>query len=170
MRLFFAIELDERLRSALTAAQRQLYDLGIRGNATRPENLHLTLAFIGEYPDPDAVLEAACGLSFPAFPLSLGGLGTFDGVLWAGIEENPALAQLARQLRHALAEAQIPYDKKRFSPHLTLIRKPEGLSPEKLRIVRVPAAEMVVREISLMRSTRGKNGMIYTRLGGVPAN
>ncbi|MBR6503370.1 MAG: RNA 2',3'-cyclic phosphodiesterase, partial [Firmicutes bacterium] len=71
-----------------------------------------------------------------------------------------------RQLRHLLAEAGVPFDRKKFNPHITLIRKPEvpkGM-PDAPPSVTVPGAKMRVDHISLMRSDRGKTGMIYTEI------
>ena len=56
-------------------------------------------------------------------------------------------------------------DKKRFSPHITLIRKAPGEMPG---IAPVPVS-MTVNTIFLMRSDRGRNGMIYTELGRMEA-
>ena len=58
MRLFIAILLSDEMKDALTEAQNELYDRGVRGNYTPEENMHLTLAFIGEYPDAAPVLDA----------------------------------------------------------------------------------------------------------------
>ena len=172
MRLFIAIELDDGMRSALRAAQAEFKRLGARGNYTPVENLHLTLAFIGEYPDPDRVLEAMAGVSFEPFQLSLSGLGAFGDLWWAGLERSDALSACVKRLRHALAEADIPFDRKRFSPHITLLRRAEYARPG-LPAVAPPRAKMTVRRISLMRSDRGKGGMIYTTVGelsGAPDN
>ena len=57
MRLFIAIQLSGEIRNGLSAVRTYLKDHGVRGNYTKTENLHLTLAFIGEYSDPDFVLE-----------------------------------------------------------------------------------------------------------------
>ena len=57
MRLFVAIQLNEKVKHSLLSIQEKLRRLGVRGNYTPPENLHLTLAFIGDYPKPDSVLE-----------------------------------------------------------------------------------------------------------------
>ena len=67
MRLFIAIQPDRQMKDALRAVQNELRRRGVEGNYTRAENLHLTLAFIGEYPDPDAVLEAMGKLKFEPF-------------------------------------------------------------------------------------------------------
>ena len=123
MRLFLAILPDPDMRDALCAVQHELRRRGVEGNFTRPENLHLTLAFIGDYPDPDAVLEALSELRFEPFSLALDGLGAFGELWWAGLRGNEALDALVRRLRRALAEAGIPFDRKRFSAHITLARQ-----------------------------------------------
>ena len=161
MRLFIAVTLSEEMRRALTEAQNELRARGVRGSYTPEENLHLTLAFIGEYPDAEAVLDALAELSFTPFPLRLEGMGCFGDLWWAGLRLSPPLTALARRVRRALAERGIPFDRKRFSPHITLIRRAAGTLPgTALRPV-----SMTVGAISLMRSDRGRGGMIYTELG-----
>ena len=51
MRLFTAILLDREIKNTLIRAQKELMTLGVTGNYTTEDNLHLTLAFIGEYDD-----------------------------------------------------------------------------------------------------------------------
>ena len=67
MRFFIAIEFDENILQALTNLQSEWKVLGVRGNYTTVQNLHLTLAFIGEYGNPNAVLEAMNPISFAPF-------------------------------------------------------------------------------------------------------
>lgn len=167
MRLFIAIRLNKEMKDALIDAQNQMYEGGIRGNFSSEENLHLTLAFIGEYPDPDKVMDALETVAFTPFKLYLEGFGNFDDLWWAGIEDSPALEAVVRRIRRALANAQIPYDKKAFRPHITLVRKAklEFGMPE----VDIDPVRMEVYSISLMRSDRGKNGMIYTEIGSLLA-
>ena len=69
MRLFIAIRLDRHIRDGLESIQLYLRDNGIKGNFTKIENLHLTLAFIGEYPDPEYVLDAMRQISFQPFEI-----------------------------------------------------------------------------------------------------
>ena len=165
MRLFVAIQLSDEMKAALCATQRELARRGVRGNYTSEENLHLTLAFIGEYPDAEAVMEALSAVDFAPFDLTLEGLGCFGDLWWEGLSGSDALLALANKVRRALAEHAIPFDRKRFSPHITLIRKAAG----KLPGIRIRPAGMRVRSISLMRSERGKKGMIYTELGTIEA-
>ena len=163
MRLFIAINLSDAMKDALTAVQDDMYGRGVRGNYTPRENMHLTLAFIGEYPDKDRVLDALSSVSFSAFSLSLSGMGCFRDLWWAGMDESAPLAAVARRIRRALAENGIPFDRKRFSPHITLIRKAAGTMPG----IRLETGSMPVERISLMRSDRGKHGMVYTEVGAV---
>ena len=169
MRLFIAIPIPPHLKTALVRTQSALHTRGVQGNYTPEENLHLTLAFIGEYPDPEPVLETLASLQFHPFPLTLDGLGAFHQVWWAGIRENPELDAYVKRLRHALAEAGIPYDRKRFSPHITLVRKPVGRGEEALGGLSFEGESMTVERISLFRSDRGKRGMLYTEVGAIQA-
>ncbi len=165
MRLFIAIQFDDRVLDALTGFQSELREQGVKGNFTSEENLHLTLAFIGDYNDPDSVLEAMEASNFRPFDISLDGVGHFGDLFWMGLADNPALHAYVKRLRHCLADAGIPFDKKRFSPHITLIRRAEYKYGDEIPVYDVPEEKMRVENISLMRSDRGKNGMIYTEVG-----
>ena len=161
MRLFIAINLSDEMRGALIDAQNDMYDSGVRGNYSPEENLHLTLAFIGDFPDPEDVLSALSELEIRPFTITLDRCGSFGGDLWwAGLQASPVLEAIVRRVRRALAENGIPFDRKRFSPHITLIRRAENGFPAEIRPV-----SMTVDHISLMRSDRGKHGMIYTEVG-----
>ena len=166
MRLFIAIRLSEELKTALTDAQHAMAAQGIRGNYSPEENLHLTLAFIGDYPDAQPVLDALSTLRFAPFALELDGIGCFGDLWWAGLRDSVPLAAVARRVRRALAASDIPFDRKRFSPHITLIRK----ASKDAAGIPIRSASMTVETISLMRSERGRKGMIYTELGSVNAD
>ena len=163
MRLFISIELNDNIKAALAEMQESMRRQGIRGNYTRIENLHLTLAFIGEYGDPDAVNEALGSIPLEPFRLALRGYGSFGNLYWAGLEDSGELSAYVKRLRRALAERDIPFDRKVFSPHITLLRQASAGPPR----LRVGSAAMEVLRVSLMRSDRGKNGMIYTEIGCV---
>ena len=166
MRLFIAINLSEEMKESLMDIQDSMRAFGIRGNATEPENMHLTLAFIGEYDDPDYVKRVVESVEIRPFEIRLSGIGAFRDLWWVGTENCAPLLAVARRLRRALAEADIPFDRKKFSPHITIIRRASG------KLSDVPEEEltsyfgtaMTVDHISLMRSDRGKHGMIYTEL------
>ena len=169
MRLFIAIQLNEEMRNLLGDIQDSYRRMAVRGNYTPAENLHLTLAFIGEYDDPDKVLEALEAVSFQPFRISLDRTGCFGDLHWAGIADSPQLENLVKQIRHALADAGIPFDKKRFRAHITFLRRATFLRGAKTPFPGIKTANMLVEEIALMCSTRGKHGMIYTKIGAVEA-
>ncbi len=161
MRLFIAIPLKGEMLDAALSAQREFMRRGVRGKYTPAENLHLTLAFIGEYPDPEDVLQVMDQVPFPPVELRLCGLGAFGDLWWLGLSRCEALEGYVKRLRHALADAGIPFDRKRFSPHITLVRRAE-LPPRGRMDPAVPPASMRALRAVLMRSDRGKGGMIYT--------
>ena len=161
MRLFISIPLSGEMLAAAQSVQREFLRRGARGNVAPAENLHLTLAFIGEYPEPEDVLRAMDGVPFPPVELKLEGLGAFGDLWWLGVARCVPLEGYVKRLRHALAEAGIPFDRKRFNPHITLLRRAE-LPPRARMDFAVPAATQRVERAVLMRSDRGRNGMIYT--------
>ena len=167
MRLFISVQLNTEMLDALEEVQGSLRFAGTRGNFTREENLHLTLAFVGEHSDPDEVLDALETVEFRPFDIKLNGYGNFGDLWWVGVSDTAALEAVVRRVRRALAEAGIPFDRKRFVPHITVLRKAE-LGRE-LPALQIPDARMTVRRISLMRSDRGRNGMIYTEIGAIDA-
>ena len=168
MRLFIAIQLNDEMKDALVRIQNAMKRNGVRGNFTRRENLHLTLAFIGEYSDADLVREVIDGIDFNDFEIGLDGIGAFGNLWWAGIgsADDEELKAVAKMLRHGLADAGVPFDRKKFSPHITLVRKAQSLDGRipAGALENIPKASMIVDHISLMRSERGKNGMVYTEI------
>ena len=164
MSLFIAIQFTESLRRSLEDLQNRMRIQGVTGNYTRSENLHLTLAFIGDYGDPCQVLDVIESADFRPFELQLEGVGTFGDLFWAGIRENKELTGYVKRLRRALSDAGIPYDRKKFSPHITLIRKVSYRNGKAIPVTESPKGKMKVGRISLMRSERGRIGMVYTEI------
>ena len=167
MRLFIAIQFDKKILDALTDFQNDLKRMGVTGNYTRRENLHITLAFIGEYGNPDDILEAMENVDFRPMDINLDGVGNFGEIFWVGLKDNPELKGYVKRLRHELADRGIPFDKKKFSPHITLIRKANYKGGKAIPVENAPQGKMTAARVSLMKSERGKNGMIYTEIGGV---
>ena len=169
MRLFIAIQLNDKMLDALEELQQGMKKCGLRGRYTKRENLHITLAFIGEYGNPDEVLDAMEETDFEEFAISLDGIGSFNDLYYAGIVDGPYLNNLVKRLRRNLAEHHIPFDRKKFTPHITLVRQGEFIKARAGLPDTIPDNSMNVGEIILMKSEHGKNGMIYTVLGGVSA-
>ena len=164
MRIFAALQPGAAFLEALTDLQDRLRAAGVEGRYLDPPYLHMTLAFIGEWPeDVTAVLPPVK----EPFSVSLSHIGVFPQakVLWAGVEPSDALKDLAALVRRNLRDAGIPFDPQEFSPHITLVRKPvlpdEGLLPE----IKPRPASMTVREVCLYRSEHREEGMAYTVIG-----
>lgn len=166
MRLFVAVEPSPGFRAALSDVKEKLREAGVTGKYREDAGLHLTLAFIGEWPDAAGVLEVLPAVREP-FSVTLSHPGIFPGanVLWAGIEPSEEMEQLAAQVGKNLDDAGIPYDRKAFKAHITLARKPVVPEGIVLPEIAVPRVSMIVDEVCLYRSDRGENGMEYTVIG-----
>ncbi|MDP6631360.1 MAG: RNA 2',3'-cyclic phosphodiesterase [Kiritimatiellia bacterium] len=132
MRTFIAIEIDSSVRAQLAAFQRRLRATGAQVRWTRPETMHLTLAFLGEVPDPGLeIVRAAMELSVEdshALHLEVEGIGTFGSsrsrrIVWADLRGDVAgLQALQSRLAEALLAAGFETEDRPFSPHITLGR------------------------------------------------
>ncbi|MGI5936124.1 MAG: RNA 2',3'-cyclic phosphodiesterase [Oscillospiraceae bacterium] len=170
MRLFIAVNFDQKVKDSISRVRDDLAALAESCRPTRSENLHLTLAFLGEHP-PSALprirraMEKAVGRSFE---LTLSGVGRFrrreGDILWMGVEHNPHLWALAEELGRRLMEEGFPARDNEFKPHITLCRNarmpssfdPSALARQKLR--------QRVDRIYLMESSRIKGVLTYTPL------
>ena len=161
VRLFIGLEPTPDFRAALTEMQNRLRAAGVEGRYLSPDNLHLTLAFIGEW--TTGVAECLPEVAEP-FSITLSSPGVFRGakVLWAGIEPSSRLSDLAAQVRQRLDDSDIPYDQQNFNLHITLIRKPILPGGEIPASVQVVPATMTVREVCLYQSVHEADGMRYT--------
>lgn len=162
MRLFIAILLSEEMKKALCDLQDDMIRQGIRGHFTGEDNLHMTLAFIGEY-DPQDVLDVMECVPYEGGTLTLSGYGNFGRLLYASLEAEESVRDYVRDLRKALRSAGIPYDTKDFLPHVTLARN----IAKGLPALTVPSVTMHADRISLMKSERTKDGMIYTEIASI---
>lgn len=179
MRAFVAIDPPAAVRDALELVQDALPP-GL-GRLADPDQLHLTLAFLGERPDEEieAAHEALEGLRHPAFTLAPGGLGTFGArvpeVVWAGVRDAPStqgnLASLQAKVRSALHGAGIVLERKRFRPHVTLARlgRTEPAALERLaaflaRWDAFPSPPWEVQDLALWRSILRPSGAIHEEL------
>ena len=167
MRLFISIQFEPNMIRALTDFQEELRKISAVGNYTKEENLHLTLAFIGEYGNPEDVLDAMENVDFQPFDIRLEGMGCFGDLLWVGVAGDEELSAVVKRLHHELADVGIPFDNKKFKPHVTMIRKVSFRTDQRLPLEHLLPEKMTVKRISLMKSERGKNGMIYTEIGAI---
>ena len=167
-RLFVALDLPEAAKEELTALQGGLPE----ARWTPPEQLHLTLCFIGE---TDGTLfldirDALAEIAAPALELRLTGLGFFPPrqtprVLWAGVAENPGLTRLQKQVATLLRHTGAELERRRFSPHITLARLGEGAQPRLQRYLGAHAlfsgSPFAVEHFTLYSSILGRNGATH---------
>ena len=163
MRVFIAIRFTQAFKEPIFEAQDALRDNGVRGNFTLPENLHLTLAFIGETDRVDDIKAAVKEVVFEPFEIKTGRLGCFNGrskVIWLGIDGEKKLKAITAELRKNLDIRGIDYAKGRFQPHITLVRQPSDMPLD----IDIESANMTVKEISVMKSERINGRLVYTAL------
>lgn len=168
MRLFIAIPFSEEFREELLRVQREMKVNGVRGNFSRPENLHVTVAFLGEVKDPAPAMKALQSVPVPELRLTSGPLGNFGELLWIGLRKNSALEEYVAEVRHALDLAGVEYDRKKFRPHITLVRRadwPYQVLVEEL--AEVHRVRMTVDRVCLMKSERIDGKLTYTVVGEV---
>lgn len=169
IRLFVGIELPEMIRQRLS-----FLCAGVpRAKWVKPENLHLTLRFIGEVEHGVAedIDVALARLRAPRFELMLDGVGIFGKpsaarILWAGVRKNDALERLQGKVETAVHRAGMPVEERKFSPHITLARLKGAPAQRLLRYVGENAdflaGPIPVDRFVLFSSFLSSSGAIYT--------
>lgn len=183
VRAFIAIHLNDALRKDLAAAQKAL-QLGPAVRWTRPEQIHLTLKFLGEIPansagELAASLRGGCE-SLSPFLLRFDGLGCFPNhkkprIVWVGLGGDlSALQELYRRIEYECVTITGQSEDRAFVPHLTIGRVKDTHARELQRIgvslqaARVsPRGEWTVRDLSLMRSELTPKGAIHTEMARI---
>lgn len=163
MRLFVAINFSKEVNNVLLSAIDELRTQAVSGNYTSPDNLHLTLAFIGETDQFSAICEAIDRCDLPPFEMAVSGAGHFGNLYWVGIENNQKLKALAESLQNTLRDCGINIDDRAFMPHITLARRLETSKSVNLNVKRTA---MTVTRISLMKSERINGKLTYTEVYG----
>lgn len=131
------------------------------GRATRRENIHLTLVFLGNVAAArlDELKTAAAGIAGGCCELAVDRLGYWphNRIVWAGTSVTPpSLESLAATLTQALATAGFAFDRRPYVPHVTLVRKARrapSFAPRPLL--------WRVEEFALVRSGRDDRGSRY---------
>ena len=181
MRLFVAIPLPpdvaaqafEVLPSTVPALRR-----------VRAENLHVTLAFLGQTPDErlDDVTAAAreAAAHVPRFTLSLDRVGQFPErgrprVVWLGIADGAAVVEVGARVYAGLKRRSLRFDDRPLAPHLTLARVVEDASAAEAKAVgaavrdlAIPGLRFDVDGIAVVQSVLSPRGPRYTAVATVP--
>jgi len=161
LRLFFALWPDAATRGTLDALAREVA-VETGGRTVAADNLHLTLAFLGERPAaivPELCASAAA-IDGLRFRLSLDDVGCWRkaDIAWLAASKRAARLQDLRQhVMNALATLQIVIDERRFAPHVTLARRTKSVIARQL----TRPIEWQVGSFALVASTLDPCGVRY---------
>jgi len=167
-RLFFALWPDGEVRESMDNLARQ--HARHNGRAVVPENLHITLVFVGGVSVEQRVcMEAAAAtiVAPPAFTVTFDRLGFWPRprILWVGASVMPPeLSDLVTALNSALIPCGYQPETRPFQAHVTLARKAQR-PPE---IVTIPPIVWPVDAFCLVESVTGERGSEYRVIGRWP--
>lgn len=173
MRLFLAINFDDKTKTALYGAVQRLKNSSAAGNFTRVDNLHLTLVFIGETKNVSAVKEAMLRVRRLPFVLKIGKLGKFGrggkDIYWLGVDRCLALEETQKELSAALRNKGFAIEQREYRPHLTLGREAVLLNNFDKDAFEKSLGTITqeVRTIDLMKSERIGGRLTYTKVYSV---
>ena len=168
MSVFIAIQFSEAVKDGLMDTVSRLKECS-GGNFTRRENLHLTLAFLGEVRSPLGAIRAMEVVSATPFELILERLGMFhrDGgsIVWEGVRITATLTALHKQLTDNLAAEGFIPEIRPFRPHLTLVREAD-VDSDNLDVLskNTPRLKSTVTCISLMKSELIRGILTYKEI------
>jgi 2'-5' RNA ligase len=179
IRTFIALELPPAVTLLLHKVQQELKRLKIRARWVRPENIHLTLKFLGDI-NPDHIDKigaamAGAAIEFPPVTLTVREIGVFPGikrprVIWMGLGGDiRSLLALQGRLEQELAEAEFPKDKRSFKAHLTLGRIKQSVNPAVIsqmisEYATLSSDEFVCNQVILYKSDLKPSGAVYSKL------
>jgi 2'-5' RNA ligase len=183
MRVFIAIDMDEQITAGLSRLQQQLQNKANVGKSdvkwVEPDNIHLTLKFLGEVKDEQVVdvcsiVKEVADLH-KSFELSVESVGCFGGrsarVLWVGLGEGSNnLQQLQKDLDEQLVLADLPPEEREFTGHLTLCRVKNPKAGIKLaELIQgykdLKLGTTLADSVKVYQSQLTPSGPVYTVLG-----
>ncbi len=181
MRCFIAIELPETAKTALFDLQRDLAKCGSDVRWVKPDNIHLTLQFLGDI--EENIVESIIGsikgtcCKHSAFKLEIAGINVFPNlrspsVLWVGLGSHEYLSAIQMDIETKMTSLGIKPENRRFIPHLTLGRfKSSSGKNNLLDIVKLKRSAkfglIKVNSVSLMRSNLGRTGATYSTIAKI---
>jgi 2'-5' RNA ligase len=187
VRIFIAVDVDEPLLvSRITRLIDAVRATGVPMKPVEPENLHITIRFIGEVPEGlagEVARDVIGRLSFEEFEIGFRGLGAFPGlhrprVVWIGVSDGvEELARIRGAVEEGLRRLGIPPERggHDFKPHLTLARikgsrNMHALTKLIMEYQDYEVGRMVVRSVRLKKSTLTPRGPIYETLAEARAS
>ena len=183
IRTFIAVDLDEeRVKREIVDFQRRLLDEGGDLKIVAPENIHLTLRFLGEVEEDlvQKVIESMKQLNVQQFEIQFKGVGAFPSitrmnVIWIAIRKGAEeLEAIAEALEPSLSEIGIPKDSNGFSAHVTVARVRTGRNRGQISRLLSELGEkdfgsMRAESVRLKRSVLTPKGPLYSTIFEVRA-
>ncbi|UMZ72816.1 RNA 2',3'-cyclic phosphodiesterase [Natranaerofaba carboxydovora] len=176
MRLFYAIFFDKKIIETLVQNQEYIKNYGINGRFVRRNKLHLTLKFLGETEEKNLlqIKNSVNPSEINPFKIKLSDLGVFPPkgrprVIWQGLEgetekDAEEMLKLKNLLEENLEDLGFEKEKRKFKPHITLVRDPKNLNKNDLDNILLKKMTTNVTSFSLMSSKLTKSGPIYDEL------
>ena len=176
IRAFIAIELNKETQAYLAGVQSELKKTEANIKWVKPENIHLTLKFLGNITPSQItrIKEILREISQEntEFSIELSKVGVFPKkesprAIWIGISSNQdKVIKIAEGLEEKLLSTGVPKEKKSFHPHITIGRVKSNLNRqvlvEKLKSLDMPQkSSQSVNKLTLFKSTLTSNGPIY---------
>ncbi|MBC8433378.1 MAG: RNA 2',3'-cyclic phosphodiesterase [Desulfobacterales bacterium] len=179
IRTFIAIELPEKIIDSIRRIQERLQPYGFNVRWVRPQNIHLTLKFLGNIQKVQtekinqAIFESAHG--FAPISIAAKGIGAFPSikrprVIWVGlVGQINQLQKLQKTLDEKLAANGFPKEKRKFKGHLTLGRVKNKIDPQRLfeavkEFAGFESEPFVTDTVALFKSELKPTGAVYTKL------
>ena len=179
IRAFIALELPDQARLDIAAVQNDLTSAGLKLRWVKPQNIHLTLKFLGDVDRAkitdicDSITSVAC--QHQSFNLQPKGLGCFPGVknprvIWTGVSGTlDALKTLQADVEKTLIPHGFKAERRPFRGHLTIARVKSRLNPGKLAQALRNYSDFrsdifAVKQVTLYQSLLEPEGPLYTRL------
>ncbi|MCL7401422.1 MAG: RNA 2',3'-cyclic phosphodiesterase [Thaumarchaeota archaeon] len=177
-RTFIAVDFDNpEIVGKIQDIQKDLKNSGIVAKDVEPQNLHLTLWFLGELPENKLkiVLSEVSRVSFNKFEVRIGGVGYFPGgsrinVIWLKVEDpTNTLNSILDQLLDSLGKKGFKYDERGFTPHLTIARvkyiKDKEKALKKLQELKdIQLGQQTIDTLKVKKSVLTAKGPIYSDL------
>jgi 2'-5' RNA ligase len=176
MRTFIAVDIPKEIKSEVAKIQSDLKKVGVEARWVKPENFHLTVAFLGLIDEKQVtrvkgILTPINRFIEKPFNLQLEQISAFPHLNKARVVfvdlsgETEKLKTLAVKVRNELKNKKIWFDEKPFVAHITLgrFKKPQNLTSliEKINIKKISFA---VKEASLYQSQLSSSGSTYIKL------
>lgn len=176
MRLFLAINFTDSVKRQIFEMIHYLEPKVRQGKFVPPENLHLTLEFLGEIEETKIheIAEIMDTLNFENFKMHLNKLGYFKTgngrIYWLGMEENEGLLKIQRQLHQKLLEKDYKLESRPYTPHITIGRKIKLKEDLNMYAIekRLKQIEINVQTIDLMESKIVDGKLNYSVIASKP--